>query len=156
STYATGWTPDGKVIAAGYARSTLPSEQLLAIDPATKVETYEPLAQASDGTYDGSGKTLFFTRFAFQGSHTKRYQGGTAQSIWRFKDGADEAELITGDYAGTNKDPMWWRNRVYFLSDRDGTMNVWCMDEDGGRKRQITHNVGWDIGGASIDDAGRI
>ena len=38
-----------------------------------------PLAQAADGTYDSNGRTLFFTRLPFQGSHTKRYQGGTAQ-----------------------------------------------------------------------------
>ena len=42
------------------------------------------LAQASDGFYDQAGRTLYFTRLAFQGSYTKRYQGGTAQNVWRF------------------------------------------------------------------------
>ena len=39
-----------------------------------------PLAQAADGCYDETGRILFFTRLPFQGSHTKRYQGGTAQN----------------------------------------------------------------------------
>ena len=48
------------------------------------------------------------------------------------------------DYAGTSKTPMWWSGRVYFLSDRDGTMNVWSMDEDGRDLRQHTRHKGWD------------
>ena len=47
-----------------------------------------------------------------------------------------EALPLSGDYAGTSKTPMWWNHRVYFLSDRDGTMNVWSMDEDGHDLRQ--------------------
>ena len=43
-----------------------------------------PLAQASDGAYDAKGSTLFFTRLPFQGSHTRRYKGGTAQNLWKF------------------------------------------------------------------------
>ena len=46
-----------------------------------------PLAQATDGAFDATGRTLFFTRLAFQGSHTRRYKGGTAQNLWRFADG---------------------------------------------------------------------
>ena len=26
---------------------------------------------------------------------------------------------------------MWWNGRVYFVSDRDGTMNLWSMNESG-------------------------
>jgi hypothetical protein len=39
------------------------------------------LAQASDGSYDPAGKTLFFTRLPFLGSHTPRCQGGTDGKI---------------------------------------------------------------------------
>ena len=49
-----------------------------------------PLAQAADGSMDADG-TLYFTRFDFQGSHTKRYRGGTAQSIWKHVEGVAEA-----------------------------------------------------------------
>ena len=40
---------------------------------------------------------------------------------------------------------MWWNGRVYFVSDRDGTMNLWSMDEDGGDLRQHTRTTGWDV-----------
>jgi tricorn protease len=151
----TGWTPSGEVLVSTRVRATLPNDQLLTINPSTRRTTPIPLAQASDGSYDSTGKTLFFTRLPFQGSQTRRYQGGTAQGIWKFADGAPEAVNLTKSYPGTSKNPMWWDGRVYFLSDRDGTMNIWSMDPNGGNLKQHTkHNV-WDIQGASLDK-GRI
>ena len=72
------------------------------------MRTRIPLAQAADGNYGADGKPLFFTRLAFQGSHTKRYKGGTAQQLWSFHDGDAEAKPLSNDYAGTSKAPMAW------------------------------------------------
>jgi len=150
-----GWTPDGKVLYATATHSTLPETQLAAIDPRTGVRTPAPLSQASDGAYDPVSGTLVFTRLPFQGSHTKRYAGGMAQQIWKLEKGAAEAVALTGDYPGTSKTPMIWRGRVYFASDRDGTMNLWSMDEDGKDLRQLTRHQGWDVAWPSLSD-GRI
>ena len=150
-----GWTPDGKVIYATRAFSTLPETQLATIDPATGARAVLPLAQASDGDFDQAGGTLFFTRWPFQGSHTKRYQGGTAQNIWKLAPGATEAMPLTGDFKGTSKTPMVWQGRIYFVCDRNGTMNLWSMNADGGDLRQHTRHDGWDVAAPSLS-AGRI
>jgi tricorn protease len=114
-----------------------------------------PLAQASGGVFDQSGETLFFTRLSFQGSQTKRYQGGTAQTIWRYTRGGAEAVPLTGDWKGTSRTPMLWAGRIYFASDRDGTMNIWSMDLDGHDLKQHTKHSGWDAQSPSLSD-GRI
>jgi len=150
-----GWTPKGEVLYSTAYYSGLPSEQLVRLDPATGRRTLVPLAQASDGEYTPDGGTLFFTRFAFQGSHTKRYKGGTAQNLWKFREGGAEAVPLTADFAGTSKGPMLWQGRVYFVSDRDGTMNLWSMDENGGGLRQHTSHRGWDVASPSLSE-GRI
>ncbi|HEY7877333.1 MAG TPA: hypothetical protein VIC55_03870, partial [Gemmatimonadaceae bacterium] len=115
-----GWTPDGQILYSTRQYSTLPVEQLAAIDTVARVVTRLPLEQAADGAYDG--QTLFFTRFGFQGSHTRRYAGGTAQQLWKWSSAMVEAAPLTSDYAGTSKTPMPWDGRVYFASDRDGVM----------------------------------
>ena len=125
-----GWTPDGRLIYATDAFSTLPDMQLVELDLETGDMVRVPLAQADDGCYDESGSTLFFTRYRFQGSNTKRYHGGTAQRLWRFGKGDAEAVPLTADQAGTSRDPMCLQGRVYFASDRDGTMNLWSMAGD--------------------------
>ena len=150
----TGWTKDGKILYSTYKYSTLPNMQLAAIDLDTGLIELIPLAQASAGSYGGDG-ALYFTRLPFQGSQTKRYTGGTAQNLWKFGPGRDEAVPLTPDYAGTSKTAMWWNGRVYFATDRDGTMNIWSIDEDGGDSRQHTFHNGWDINHPSLHD-GRI
>ena len=78
NTTVVGWTPDGAILYATRNFSTLPNTQLVRLDTTTDAPALVPLAQAADGAYDGAG-TLFFTRLAFQGSHTRRYHGG----FWR-------------------------------------------------------------------------
>ena len=147
-----GWTNDGKIIYSTTDYSTLPNVQLCLIDPKTGDSKLIPLEQASDGVFDSGGDTLYFTRLPFQGSHTKRYKGGTAQNIWRYVKGQDEAVPLTAGYTGTSKDPMLWNGRVYFISDRDGTMNIWSMNKDGKNLNQETFNKGFDAQSASLDD----
>jgi tricorn protease len=147
-----GWSPSGEVLYTTRRFSTLPNTQLARVDPATGIRTVVPLAQASDGTFDSTGRTLYFTRLAFQGSYTKRYQGGTAQNLWRFGTGDKEATPLTADYKGTSKSPMLWTGRVYFLSDRDGTMNLWSMAERGGDLKPHTRHSGLDAAWPSLSD----
>jgi len=150
-----GWTPDGKIIYATQKYSTLPNTELVILDPRTNAESLLPLSQAADGAFDPAGRTLYFTRLPFQGSYTKRYKGGTAQSLWKFTMGDSEAAPLTADYAGTSKNPMTWQGRVYFVSDRDGTMNLWSMDDGGKDLRQHTFHKGFDVSSPSLDN-GRI
>ncbi len=145
SSRVVGWTPDGRVVYSTRHYSTLPNTQLVLVDPGSLATRPVPLHQASQGDWTPDGRTLFFTRLAKQGSSTKRYQGGTAENIWRFADGDKEAVSLTGDYAGTSRDPMVWKDRVYFSSDRDGTMNLWGMDPDGGNLTQLTRHRGFDV-----------
>ncbi|CAN5820815.1 S41 family peptidase [soil metagenome] len=150
-----GWTPGGEILYATSRFATLPNTQLARVHPTSGARSLVPLAQASDGSYSQNGRTLFFTRLAFQGSYTKRYQGGTAQNLWRFADGDPEATPLTADFKGTSKHPMAWNGRIYFLSDRDGHMNLWSMAEAGGSLQQHTRHDGLDAQWPSLSN-GRI
>ena len=153
--FVQGWTPDGKVLYATMQFSTLPDRQLATIDLQSGEQSVLPLSQASEGVFDPTGKTLYFTRLPFQGSSTKRYQGGTIQHLWKYTSGAPEAVPLTEDFAGTSKSPMWWQDRIYFVSDRDGTMNLWSMSETGGDLQQLTRHKGWDVSSTVLSE-GRI
>jgi tricorn protease len=145
-----GWTNDGRILVATNAFSGLPAVQLATIAGDNQIQRL-PLSQAAQGCYDTAGKTLFFTRLAWQGSYTKRYQGGTAENLWKYTQGA-EGVALTGDYAGTSRNAMCWNDRVYFLTDRDGTMNLWSMDRDGKHVLQHTRHQGFDIKSASLSN----
>ncbi len=148
-----GWTPDNRILYATRRYSTLPDTQLVTLGLDNRIQVL-PLSQAAQGSFDATGASLYFTRLPFQGSYAKRYQGGTAQSIWKYA-GGQEAVPLTADYMGTSKNAMWWNGRVYFLSDRNGTMSLWSMNESGKDLRLHASHEGWDIQEASLSN-GRI
>lgn len=155
SSVATTWTPSGEVVYATTHYSTLPQAQLVRLNPADGSRTRVPLYTATEGSWDASGRTLYFVRPAFHNNVTKRYVGGTARDVWKYVDGAAEAVELTGDYVGESHSPLWWDGRVWFVTDRDGTMNLWSMDENGGDVRQHTTHSGWDVKNPDLQ-AGRI
>ena len=152
---ATTWTPSGDLVYTTQHFSTLPDAQLVSLNLKTGDRTRVPLSQASEGAYDASGRTLYFVRPAFHNNVTKRYKGGQARKIWKYTEGQPEAQVLTKAYDGESHSPLWWNGRVYFVSDRDGTMNVWSMDESGGDLKQHTKHSGWDVKRPALD-AGRL
>ncbi len=145
SSIATTWTPDGKLVYTTGFYATLPVPQLVAVDLDDHTRERIPLSTASEAVYDDSGDTLYFVRPAYHNNVTRRYVGGTARDVWKFSAGSEEAIELTGDYEGESHSPMWWSGRVYFVTDRDGTMNIWSMDADGNDVRQHTEHAGWDV-----------
>ncbi|MBI2408845.1 MAG: PD40 domain-containing protein [Gemmatimonadetes bacterium] len=152
---ATSWTPDGKLVYRTTQYAGIPKSALVLLDITSGTRTRVPLVGASEASYDGSGRTLYFARPVFHNNVTKRYTGGTARDVWKYTTGASEAVELTGDYKGESHSPMWYNGRVYFVSDRDGTMNIWSMAEDGSDKKQITRHSGWDVRDPSLSN-GRI
>ena len=146
------WTPDCKLIYNTRAYSKVPDNQIVSIDLLTKQKTKIPLAQASEAAYDVSGKTVYFVRPAYHRNVTKRYKGGTARQIWKFSQGANEAVKLTKDYLGGSHHPMWFDGRIYFITDRDGMMNIWSMNESGDDLKQHTNHKEFDVRSASISN----
>ncbi len=155
SSSVVGFTPDGRLITSTRSFSTLPNTQLVTVDLETKKTSVIPLAQASDGSFDAAGRTLYFVNPSFHNNNTQRYKGGTAQNIWKYTPGEPDAVILTADFPGENFSPMWWNNRVYYVCDRDGTWNIWSMDEQGGDLKQHTHHEGWNVKSPYLND-GRI
>ena len=145
-----GWAPDGRLMVVTSRYSTLPAERLVLIDAEGKRDIV-PLAEAAEAAYSTDGHTVFFTRWGWQGSSTKRYKGGSTENLWRY-DGQNEAVPLTADYEGTSAHPMFFEGRVYFLSDRDGVMNVWSIDSEGKGLKQESHQRIFDVKSASISD----
>ncbi|MEP1033614.1 S41 family peptidase [Ekhidna sp.] len=141
---ATTWSPQGEVVYATWAYNKKPDNRLVKINLTSKVKTPIPLDQASEASYNADGSALFFVRPAYHRNVTKRYEGGTARQVWKFTSGAEAVKLTT-NHEGESHHPMWHSDRVYFISDRDGTMNIWSMDENGGDKKQHTTHAEFDV-----------
>ena len=157
-----GWTAQGEVLISTQNTDGPASRRIVAaIDPVKLTRRVFPVADANDAVLDDAGTTLFFTRFglAMTNDNVRNYRGGAHAQLWRIAlDGKSEAVPMHADAAvrdGNNKRPMWWQGRVYYISDENGSDNLWSMLPDGSDRRALTAQTQWDVRNASLGD-GRI
>lgn len=109
-----------------------------------------PMPYAWDGDFSGDGRWIAYQPFpsGYSGrSGWKRYRGGTTPPIWLFDLVSHKIERIPHDRVN-DAHPMWLGDKVYFVSDRNGTANIF-VHAPGGTVRQITRLTDWDVRWAS-------
>lgn len=152
-----GWTQAGEILFSTQ-NPTGPHGQLLVatVHPQTRIRKFLPLMEANEATVDEKGEYLYFTRMGthVRADNAKHYRGGATAEIWRF-DLNKKQEAIQLPFTAPAHHPMWHQGRLYFVSDPDGTANIWSSLGDGSDLRQHTTHKGWDIKEPSIGD-GRI
>jgi tricorn protease len=142
----TSWIDNENLLFISTMDSTLPEERGYKYNLLNKEVTPIELSQTSGGViYDGK---LYFVRLPFQGSMTKRYKGGSVENLWIY-DFKNEAKRIFSNFDGTEKAPMIIKDRLYFLTDRDGYINIWSSTLDGKNLKQETKFDRYDITYAS-------
>lgn len=149
-----GFSAQGELLYSGPSQNGEPVTQLYAVDPQSLAKRVLPVAQASDGALSGDGKRLFFTRHGLRGDNARQYRGGAMARLWVLElDGKSEARPLLAQGANDRR-PMPYSSaegeRVAFLSDRDGTVNLWSVNAQGQDLRQHSRHQGWDIRHASV------
>jgi tricorn protease len=141
------WTPDSKNIVFLSRRQSWtswfgrPYEVPLGGGLATPL----PLDRGGLMTFSPDGKSIAYNRIFRNFRTWKRYDGGLSQNVYTYDFQARKLVRIT-DWKGTNTAPMWYGNRIYFLSDRDPKRreNIWVYDLGTKQYRQITHFTDYD------------
>jgi len=165
--YVRGWTPDGRRVVFGSSRGTLPTPgatsffRLWTVPQEGGTPELLPMPSAFTGSYSGDAKRMAYQRQSVamfpsmwaenQSSQWRRYRGGRTQPI-RIIDLASYAEEKLPGNNSNDTDPMWVGNTVYFLSDRDGTNNLYAQNLDTKQLTQLTHHRDFDIMSASAGE----
>jgi tricorn protease len=153
-----GWTPDGKSIlfrSLQDADGVRSETQLYTVDANGGLPVALPMPQSGAGDLSPDGKRVLYSpKFSdFRG--WKRYQGGWAQDLYVYELATAKVTPVAQTKL-TERDPMWIGDRLFFVSDRTGTMNLYSADTNGGDVQQLTTNTTWDVRWASSDNKGRI
>ncbi len=153
-----GFAASGEILVTAPTQNGQPGVQLYAINPQTLARRALPVDQASDGALSADGRWLYFTRLGLSQTrdNARHYRGGALARLWVLDlNGKDEAKPFVAEGANDRR-PMPYvaadgSARVAFLSDRDGSFNIWSADARGQDLKQHTRALGWDIRSASID-----
>ncbi|MFC7667323.1 hypothetical protein ACFQT0_07795 [Hymenobacter humi] len=106
-----------------YARSL----QLFTVAVAGGLPTRLPLLMGEKGSYSADGKALAHTHITNATTTWKHYRGGQTGPIWLTNLQTLATEEIPHENA-TDTSPRWLGGKVYFLSDRQRTNNVFVYD----------------------------
>ena len=92
------------------------------------------------------GHTIAYNRIFRNFRTWKRYNGGLAQQVFTYDFDTKAVTQIT-HWSGTNTSPMWWGQKIYYLSDQDKNRraNLWVYDFDTKETREVTHFGDYDI-----------
>jgi tricorn protease len=150
------WTPDGKNI---IYRSRMHSfndfvGQLFSVAITGGSSEQLPFSSGGFCSWSQDGKKIAFNRVFREFRTWKYYQGGMADDIRIFDFNTRETINITSHKA-QDIFPMWYGNQVFFLSDRDRTMNLFVYDINTKNTRKVTNFTDYDIKFPSLGD-GRI
>lgn len=147
------WTPDGKNIIYRSRKQTFNDfiGQLFSVPVTGGISTELPLPSGGFCSYSPDGKKLAFNRVFREFRTWKYYRGGMADDIWIYDFSTKTTDNITKNNA-QDIFPMWFGDEIYFCSDRDRTMNLFCYNLKSGTTRKVTSFTDYDIKFPSAGD----
>ena len=153
-----GWKPAGKSVIFASNRTGAPQQsymQLWIVNVEGGLPEMLPMPRAFFGAYSPDGARMAYEEFStafvpewFETSMWRHYRGGRTHPI---------SVMNLSDYSvqklpWTNSNdtfPMWLGDTIYFLSDRNHTVNLFAYRFDTKQLTQLTHHEDFDVMTAS-------
>lgn len=106
-----------------------------------------PMAYAEFGSLSPDGKRIAVNFQTQIGRTWKRYRGGNVSDIHIFDLATHASENISKSDEAGNEFPMWWQDKIYFISDRgpENRMNLWEYTIASKNLKQLTRFADNDI-----------
>ncbi|MBR4827188.1 MAG: PD40 domain-containing protein [Bacteroidales bacterium] len=144
------WTPDGKQIVYRNRIGDGFEGKLWTVSPQGGMPSEIPLPEGGFCCWSPDGKKLAYNRVMREFRTWKYYRGGMADDIWIWDKAKKQVTNITENDA-QDIFPMWIGNEIFFASDRDMTMNLFCYDVKTGKTEKVTDFSEFDVKFPSTD-----
>jgi tricorn protease len=109
-----------------------------------------PVPRGGFASFSPDDSKMAFNRVFREFRTWKHYRGGMADDIWIYDFKTGSTENLTNNPA-QDICPMWGPdNKIYFISDRDGRMNLFSIDFTSKETKQLTKFKDFDIKFPSI------
>jgi tricorn protease len=141
-TRVTGWTPGGEILALSAAgQPAMKYRRAFAVPVEGAPPRPLPYGQANDLALEEAGTALLTAAARDEPAYWKRYRGGRAGKLWTARPGDPLFTRVLTELDGQLGSPMLIGDRLFFLSDHEGTGNIYSCALDGtGLRRHTDHD----------------
>lgn len=143
-----GWTPDGELVVS--------TDALMPFGKMTQLYTISPEGGALSPLGYGPGAHVIFAgdemiigRNTMDLPHWKGYKGGTSGVLWKGRKDGEFTKFV--DIGHHISSPFELGNRIFFVSDLEGTGNLYSVDLNGEDRRRHTSLDGFHMRNARSD-----
>jgi len=138
-----GWTPDSKYVIFTSSRTTYSwaYAELFKVSIDGHYPEMLPVDRGDQPSLSPDGKKMAFNRHPGRFWWWKRYKGTFNQDVWIYDFDGKTFEQAT-KYEGNDNWPMWGKdNKIYFVSDRNHTVNIFAYSLEDKQIQQITQHT---------------
>ena len=140
------WTADSKkiLIRANRTPYGIRMGKYFLVDIEGGLETSLQIPEAGFGTFSPDQKSVVYTPISREFRTWKRSKGGRAADVWIYDLEKDTSRRLT-DFNGTDHIPVWFKNKIFFVSDRDLTLDFYSYDLGTEEIAQVTTFDDYDV-----------
>ncbi len=145
-----GWTPDGKRIIFTSTRNAYSRfAEMFTVPAEGGVDEKLPFPTGYEASMSPDGQSIAYEPIGKAFAMWKKYRGGQTTRIWLAR--MSDSSITKVPRTNSNDfNPMWAGDRVYFLSDRNGSVTLFSYDVKSQAVREAVPNTGLDLKSASI------
>ena len=142
---ADGWTPDGKkVLFHSNRESYADFDRLYTVPVEGGPAEGLPMWRGEAAWFSPDRASIAYVPNEIWQTSWKRYRGGQTTPIYIVRLSDLALERVPRENSN-DKDPVWFGDTVYFLSDRNGPVTLFAYDTKTKSVRQIVENRGLDF-----------
>ncbi|MDR3094525.1 MAG: PDZ domain-containing protein [Bacteroidales bacterium] len=147
------WTPNGKNVIYRSRKQTFNDfiGQLFSVPVEGGISVELPLPAGGWCSYSADGKKLAYNQVFREFRTWKYYRGGMADDVYIYDFQTQKTQNITSNDA-QDIFPMWYGDRIFFVSDRDRTANLFVYDLRSKQTEKLTQYTDYDIKFPSAGD----
>ena len=138
------WAPDGNRIVYRNRMGDGFSGKLYTVDKEGGLSDVIPLPEGGFCSYSPDGKRLAYNRVMREFRTWKYYKGGMADDIWIYDPEKQTVENIVNNPAQDIM-PMWIGDEIFYISDRDRTMNIFVYNTKTKQTSKVTNFTDYDV-----------